>query len=358
MTRPVAPIRAGFRDALTRGDAKFLEKFQVLVKVEGLGVDGTRVKRSARLFLSALTAVTCVSVVVDPGVVRAAPSPSTGAATPGPTTAYTVKDGDSLVGIANRFGIKVSALLRANDLTLSSVIFAGDVLTVPAAAPPGTPSPTDATAAAPLTSTRSYVVVPGDALAGIARAHGVTLGALVKANGLTTASVIHPGRTLQVPPATLPIPEPAAASTPAAAPTTAAAPAVATPAAAPSGSKVDVVLGYARSQIGKPYRFFAAGPDAFDCSGLVVAAYREAGVSLVHQSKALSTVGTPVDWTTEPILPGDLVLTASTGAPTVISHVGIALDDATWIQAVGAGRTVSIGRLPVDSKILAVRRVL
>ena len=120
----------------------------------------------------------------------------------------------------------------------------------------------------------------------------------------------------------------------------------------------DALLAFARQQVGLPYRFFAAGPDTFDCSGLVVAAYRQVGVSLPHYSAALSKVGVAVDWTTAAILPGDLVFTASTVNPTVISHVGIAIDDTTWIQAVGAGRTVSIGRMPADTKILAVRRVL
>jgi len=118
------------------------------------------------------------------------------------------------------------------------------------------------------------------------------------------------------------------------------------------------VLAYARQQVGMPYRFFAAGPDAFDCSGLVVAAYRQVGVNLPHYSGALSKVGVAVDWTAEAIRPGDLVLTAAVATPTVISHVGIAIDDTTWIQAVGAGRTVSVGKMPVDTKILAVRRVL
>ena len=118
------------------------------------------------------------------------------------------------------------------------------------------------------------------------------------------------------------------------------------------------MLAYARQQVGMPYRFFAAGPDAFDCSGLVVAAYRQVGVNLPHYSGALSKVGVAVDWTAEAIRPGDLVLTAAVATPTVISHVGIAIDDTTWIQAVGAGRTVSVGKMPVDTKILAVRRVL
>jgi len=150
-----------------------------------------------------------------------------------------------------------------------------------------------------------------------------------------------------------PIPVPASQPATTAAPTSAAV--VTLP---ERNGSADAVLAFARQQVGLPYRFFAAGPDAFDCSGLVVAAFRSAGFSLPHQSLALSKVGVAVDWTAATIQPGDLVLTASTVNPTVISHVGIAIDDTTWIQAVGAGRTVSIGRMPADAKILAVRRVL
>ncbi len=322
--------------------------------------------RSARLVLSVLAAATCTVSFLEAGAAHAAPTPGASTA----STAYTVKAGDSLVGIANSFGIKVWPLLRANDLTLTSVIYPGDVLTVPAASP-GTTSGSNATSVATAASapaggagTTAYVVQAGDALAGIAWAHGVTLGALVTANGLTVASVIHPGRTLQVPPATRPIPTRTASASAApagAAPTassTPAAPASSSPSSSPSSSRVDIVIGHAKAQVGMPYRFFAAGPDAFDCSGLVVAAFREAGITLPHQSRALASVGVAVDWTTQPILAGDLVLTASAAAPSVISHVGIALSDSTWIQAVGPGRSVSIGHVPVDTKILAVRRVL
>ena len=287
-----------------------------------------------------------VTLVVDSGAVSAAPAP---------TTVYTVANGDSLVGIAGSFGIKVSTLLRANDLTLASVIHPGDVLTVPAVAPTsGTadPTPPKAVATAPTTATSSYEVRSGDALAGIARANGVTLGALVKVNGLATTSVIHAGQTLHLPSPTRPVPAPRAS--PLRPPRRL--PAVVT--LPERNGPADAVLAFARQQVGLPYRFFAAGPDAFDCSGLVVAAFRAAGFSLPHQSLALSKVGNAVDWTAEAIMPGDLVFTASTANPTVISHVGIAIDDTTWIQAVGAGRAVSIGRMPVATKILAVRRVV
>ena len=42
----------------------------------------------------------------------------------------------------------------------------------------------------------------------------------------------------------------------------------------------------ALSQVGKAYRFAAAGPDAYDCSGLTMWAWAQAGVSLPHYSKA------------------------------------------------------------------------
>ena len=289
-----------------------------------------------------------VMLVVESGAVSAAPAPA---------TVYTVANGDSLVGIAGSFGIKVSTLLRANDLTLASVIHPGDVLTVPAVAPTSGAADTTAPkalAAAPATAMTNYQVRSGDVLAGIARANGVTLGALVKVNGLATTSVIHAGQTLQLPSPTRPIPAPASQPATNAAPT-AAAVVVTLPA---RNGTADAVLAFARQQVGLPYRFFAAGPDAFDCSGLVVAAFRAAGFSLPHQSLALSKVGTAVDWTTGAIAPGDLVFTASTANPALISHVGIAIDDTTWIQAVGAGRAVSIGRMPGDTKILAVRRVV
>ena len=97
--------------------------------------DDISVHRFARSVLSAVAAVTItvtvVTLVAEPGAAFAAPSA-------GPT-AYTVTNGDSLVGIANSFGIKVSVLLQANDLTLASVIQPGDVLTVPAAAPTASP---------------------------------------------------------------------------------------------------------------------------------------------------------------------------------------------------------------------------
>ena len=67
------------------------------------------------------------ALAIDAGPVVAAP---TRAANPAPVR-YTVRAGDSFYGIANRFGIRASALAAANDLSLSSVLQPGQVLVVP-----------------------------------------------------------------------------------------------------------------------------------------------------------------------------------------------------------------------------------
>lgn len=68
---------------------------------------------------------------------------------------------------------------------------------------------------------------------------------------------------------------------------------------------VATALGFARAQLGKPYRWGAAGPDAYDCSGLVQGAYKAAGVTLPRTTFQQITVGTPVAKAN--LRPGDLV---------------------------------------------------
>ena len=107
--------------------------------------------------------------------------------------------------------------------------------------------------------------------------------------------------------------------------------------------------------MGKPYRFFAAGPDAFDCSGLTLAAYAQIGVTLVHYSAFQARQGSAVEFTHEAIRPGDLVF-MDTDNDGIINHVGIAIDSTTWIQAARPGDVVRMGPIPPRSMIAAVRR--
>jgi len=308
----------------------------------------------------ATTVALTLALPVFGDAAQAAPD-SGSTATTTTTTTFTVRAGDSLVGIAHRFGVRLSALLKANSMLLTSVIHPGDTLIIPAGAtaPTSSPSPARSRSSAPAeqsTSGSPYVVQAGDALAGIAWRNGVTLGALVRANGISVTGVIHPGQSLRLPPATRPLPvtrtggSTSRRSTPT---SSTAAPSAPT---SQSGS-LQTLLTYVRAQVGAPYRFFSSGPDAFDCSGLVVAGFREIGMPMPHQSRALARVGSAVDWRTESIEAGDLVFTSATNDPTFITHVGIALDSRRWVHAIGKGRTVSITGLPSADKVMAVRRV-
>lgn len=97
--------------------------------------------------------------------------------------------------------------------------------------------------------------------------------------------------------------------------TTTSAPATSAPAPAASGS-LQRVIDYAIAQVGKGYVFAGTGPDSFDCSGLTMMAYQQAGVSLPHQASAQYNVGTHVS--SSDLQPGDLVFLYSP-----ISHVEI-----------------------------------
>lgn len=64
-------------------------------------------------------------------------------------------------------------------------------------------------------------------------------------------------------------------------------------------------ISFARAQIGKPYAYGKTGPSSYDCSGLVQAAYKSAGVTLPRTTKGQILVGTPVSKAN--LQPGDLV---------------------------------------------------
>jgi cell wall-associated NlpC family hydrolase len=100
------------------------------------------------------------------------------------------------------------------------------------------------------------------------------------------------------------------------------------------------------AQIGKPYLWGAAGPSAYDCSGLMLAAYRSAGIYLPRVSRAQWSAGPHVGL--GDLAPGDLVFFAyNTGAPSTIHHVGMYVGGGAMVEAPYTGarvRTASIGR--------------
>lgn len=94
------------------------------------------------------------------------------------------------------------------------------------------------------------------------------------------------------------------------------------------------VVAFALAQLGKPYVWGAAGPDAYDCSGLTMAAWGSVGVQLAHYTGDQQTEGTAV--TAAQLEPGDLVLIPGTDAPApgIAGHVGIYLGDNLVVSAI------------------------
>jgi cell wall-associated NlpC family hydrolase len=97
------------------------------------------------------------------------------------------------------------------------------------------------------------------------------------------------------------------------------------------------VVGVAMAQLGKAYVWGAAGPDVFDCSGLVVYAYAAMGVLLPHSSYALWNDGVYVS--RDQLQPGDLVFFDGLG------HVGIYIGGDQFIHAPHTGDVVKISNL-------------
>ncbi|MCC8909318.1 LysM peptidoglycan-binding domain-containing protein [Curtobacterium sp. GD1] len=116
--------------------------------------------------------------------------------TKAPTTAvptnYTVRQGDTVSGIAARYGLSAQEVLVRNGLGWNTIIHPGQTLHLSS-------TPAVSTASATTSATGSYHVKQGDTVSGIASRVGVSTTALLSANKLSQRSVIYPGQTLRVP---------------------------------------------------------------------------------------------------------------------------------------------------------------
>lgn len=100
------------------------------------------------------------------------------------------------------------------------------------------------------------------------------------------------------------------------------------------------IVNNALRHLGKPYVWGAEGPNSFDCSGLTMRAYADAGISLPHSSRAqYNIVRSRGHFVTDPnlLVPGDLVFFYSP-----VSHVGIYVGDGKYVHAPSSGRTICV----------------
>jgi peptidoglycan endopeptidase LytE len=296
----------------------------------------------SKTFAVSLCSAIMLGVVGVPGALadsnKKTSSSSSATATSGLT--YVVAKNDSLTGIASKAKVKFNDLLSVNGFKATSVILPGQVIKLPDAAVTVAPSASSAAVAAVPTvaSGATYTVVKNDSLSGIASKAKVSLSSFLAVNGFKKTSVIVPGQVVK-------LPEGAKV-------TAISAPAPATP------SGLQVVLDFAKAQVGKPYAYGKSGPTSYDCSGLTMAAFAQVKVSLPHQSLSQSKIGTAIDWKSTGVQAGDLVFTFSSKNKSQISHVGIAISATQWIEAPYTGGSIRVANLPTADKIQAVRRVL
>jgi LysM repeat protein len=130
-------------------------------------------------------------------------SPLTGAApmkTGSEQRTYTVRPGDTVSGIAARFGTTVSAIAAANHLNSRALIMIGQELVIPGGGGGSTSSGGSAGSTSGSGSSSGgsrYTVRSGDTLSGIAAEHDLTVATIMRVNQLSS-TVIHPGQQLRV----------------------------------------------------------------------------------------------------------------------------------------------------------------
>ncbi|MEV0129326.1 LysM peptidoglycan-binding domain-containing C40 family peptidase [Dactylosporangium sp. NPDC050688] len=194
-------------------------------------------------------------------------------------------------------------------LKASTVLTAAVIGLAPAATARANPAPPAAA--------QTVLVQAGDTLWGLARRNGTTVAELQRLNNLGASTLIRIGQTLILSEST-------------------------------RAARVAVAVAYAKAQIGKPYRFGTAGPETFDCSGLVMRAWQAAGVRLPRVTYDQIKVGQRV--TRDQLAAGDLVFTNNGG------HVMLYVGDGQVVNAGHTGVTVRQQPLPRTEKVVAFVR--
>jgi cell wall-associated NlpC family hydrolase len=110
------------------------------------------------------------------------------------------------------------------------------------------------------------------------------------------------------------------------------------PSGVEASGRAAAAVHYAMAQVGDAYVYGAAGPNAFDCSGLTMMAWAQAGVGLPHSSSAQSGTGTRVS--ADQLQPGDLVFYYSP-----ISHVAMYIGNGLIVHAANPSAGVRVAEL-------------
>ena len=193
---PLSSASSVVTHTVTRGDTvwdlarRHGSSVAAILKANGLGASAI-IFPGQRLTIPAAT-------VPKPRLAAAKQTSASSSATSGVT--HTVVRGDTVYAIAKRYGSTVSAILKANGIGSSAIIFPGQKLTIPGASSggPATAGTSTGTTKTPKSGT-THTVVRGDTVYAIAKRYGSTVSAIVTANKLGSNALIRPGQKLTVP---------------------------------------------------------------------------------------------------------------------------------------------------------------
>lgn len=142
------------------------------------------------------------------------PSQGSSASAGSPAGYHVVSYGESLTSIAWKYGVSVEDLVRANGLPNPNFVFAGQRLVIPSGGAQ-TASAAPASAPAEAGGETTHIVQAGQTLTSIAARYGVSVSALMQANGLRNQDFIYVGQRLRIPaPGSAPAPSASIASAP------------------------------------------------------------------------------------------------------------------------------------------------
>lgn len=272
---------------------------------------------------------------------------------------HTVRKGESLGGIADDYLADRARIVQENTVANADALSEGQLLVIPGgmrrtteiSGPPSAPS------AQEMASATKYTVKPGDTLLTIADDFGVRVSAVQAANGLMDPDLLQVGLAISIPggvqrtpaaPAAQPaapapkpqvgpaqaakpadVPAPAAKPTPAPAPAPKPTPVPPSPPAA--GDAGDQVAAIAEQFVGYRYLWGGHSPSGFDCSGFTWYVYKQAGISIpLHDLAGQLNAGPRIS--RGDLEPGDLVLFQNT-YKAGLSHSGIYLGGGRFINA-------------------------
>ncbi|MUK87401.1 LysM peptidoglycan-binding domain-containing protein [Ornithinibacillus sp. L9] len=241
------------------------------------------------------------------------------------TSTYTVKSGDTLSGIASKYKISLSDLMKWNNLN-STLIYPGNKLVVSKTTATeqksnsSTEKKTSEKPAEKVGSSVVYTVKSGDSLSRIASEHKVTVAQIKNWNNLKSDLILI-GQKLNI-----------GSSTPATS-----TPKDQAPASTDVSYNVDSLVKVAKNQVGASYAWGGTTPSGFDCSGFIYYAYKQAGMDIKRYSSEgyysrSYYVNTPKI--------GDLVFFEGT-YKAGISHVGIYIGNNEFIHASSGGVQVT-----------------